>query len=107
MSYDTDGNLEGTSTVAGSGAMSTRTTHGATQPGGGAIAGGQYLPTLVQNEQDTASGSSTQGTGIEYANAQGNPTLIKSTGSVTAQVSRAPPMPRGSRPATATTRPAT
>ena len=87
LSYDTDGNLEGTSTVAGSGTMNTKTTHGASQPGGGAVAGGQYLPTLVQNEQDTASGSTTQGTGIEYANPEGNPTLVKSTGSVTAQVS--------------------
>ena len=87
LSYDTDGNLEGTSTVAGSGTLATKSTFGATQPGGGAVQGGKYLPTLVQNEQDTASGSSTQGTGIEYANPEGNPTLIKSTGSVTAQVS--------------------
>ena len=87
LSYDTDGNLEGTSTVAGSGTMSTKTTHGASQPGGGTVQGGKYLPTLIQNQQDTASGSTTQGTGLEYANPEGNPTLIKSTGSVTAQVS--------------------
>lgn len=56
--FDSDGNQTGSTTMAAGGDLETKNTYGATRSGG-SVQGGTYLPTLVQNEQDTASGSTT------------------------------------------------
>jgi RHS repeat-associated protein len=86
LSYDSDDNqidsrtMTSASSTADKDMLRTHADYGPTTSGGGPVAGGAYLPKLVQNEQDLASGTAGRGTGIEY-DAQGNPTkYLKGTG---------------------------
>jgi YD repeat-containing protein len=80
--YDADDNLtdSATSTSANTADdLRTHTDYGPTLSGGGSPQGAEYLPKLIQNEQDVASGTSQRGTAVEY-DANGNPTkYVKGT----------------------------
>jgi RHS repeat-associated protein len=85
LTYDSDDNATDSSTFTDATSslekdmLRTHANYPGTTGSGGAVAGGAYLPTLVQNTQDIASGAPNRGTAIEY-DAQGNPTkYVKGT----------------------------
>ena len=83
-SHDSLDNPTGSSTVAGSGTLETASEYNISP---NAATGGEYLPSLVQSEQDTGNSTAPnkRGIGITY-DAAGRPKLYKATNSVTAEL---------------------
>jgi RHS repeat-associated protein len=69
--YDTNGNQTSSTTLTAVGSSNNTTQSKATFSTPGTVQGGTYLPSFTQTPQDTATGSTTQGTSYTY-NPQGN-----------------------------------